>query len=228
MLPRAPAELFTAFDAADEMARLDAGFAVMDDETFATVPTLVELLDDPRPRVRATAAYTLGRMASQLEGLEADDYRLEDSAAFRQRAATVPATLAKVLVVAVDDPDPDVRAAAFGAACFYEAVIKAPDQVVPIAVAGLTSELVTMRHHAAFALARFGRGELAAPALARVLGEPEPPGTNAWQEAAMALTRLGPGATAALPALISLRDDTWPLDPDLAASVDEAIAAIQG
>src|SRR4051812_5402642 len=102
---------FAAFDDPDEMTRLEAGLAVQADDTD-TVDQLVALLADPRPRVRATAAYTLGQMASQVQAMSENDS--DGVPELAVRAAKIPATLA-ALHALFDDPDPGVRGDAFSA-----------------------------------------------------------------------------------------------------------------
>lgn len=222
--------LFAKFDHDDEDTRLRAGLEVgyLEDDV---VPRLVALLGDPRPRVRATAAYALGHMASAVQSLMADladpeqgnEVVLEPHEELRIKR--VPATLAAVRALLESDLDASVRSAAFKAMMFYDEVQRDPARYADVAVAALESGDAGLRHAAAFAVRRFEpKSERAARALGRVLRDPELPGSNGWQEAAMMLESMRSAAEPALPDLLArLSGD---VDDDLRDSLLDAVRAI--
>lgn len=223
-------DLLAQFDHVDENTRLRAGLKIGSSEVDV-VPKLVAALGDARPRVRATAAYTLGRMASSVQSLLLDladpdvgnEMVLEPGDDLRIKH--VPPTLGAVRKLFESDPDGAVRAAAFSAMMFYDEVQRDPARYAGVAAAALESDRADLRHAAAFAVSRFEpTSERAARALARVLRDPELPGSNGWQEAAMKLERMGPAAAPALPELVARLDDVS--DDDLRSSLVDAIRAI--
>ena len=212
---------FAAFDDPDEMTRLDAGHDVQAD-TADTVERLVALLADPRPRVRATAAYTLGQMATQVQAMS--DEEREADPALAARAAKIPGTLSAVHAL-FDDPDAAVRSAAYAAVFFYDQVQRDRDRWFAVAVAGLDSDDAGTRATAAHAVYRFDRSsELAAHAFGRILREPERPGSNDWQEAGMML------GTMEISGMCAARDVRARLEetrsPELYATLAAALDAI--
>ena len=220
-------QLFALFDDPNELTRLRAGLELMERDVLER---LVAALDDERPRVRATAAYTLGRMASAVQSLQSDldsgEVETEDLEPIeRARIEQVPPTLRRVHALWENDADLDVQAAAFKAMFFYDEVQRQPDRFRGVAEAGLDSPSDEVRRAAAHALHRFDpTSARAAAGLARLLTEPEKNGSNAWQEAAMKLERMGRHAAPALPALAALLDQD--IDEDLRESVLDAIRAI--
>ena len=219
-------ELFERFAAAAERTRLHAALEVRYREDN-TVARLVALLDAARPEVRATAAYTLGQLATEIEALDPDDYRLEENPDFRARIAAVPGTLDRMRALYEADPDPDVRYHAFRAIFFYAATKADPAPWCALAAAGLDSADVRIRHTAAFAMQRFEpHAERTARALAQVLVDPEEDGSNGWQESAMMLEEMGAAAAPALPALEARLRSSEGAEPDLRASLLDAVRAI--
>jgi HEAT repeat protein len=194
-------QLFAALHHPDEDTRLQSALQLVRQQHTAVVARLAAMLDDDRPDRRSIAAYALGHRATRLGVLRAEATGW-DAAADRTDAVLLLPLLERLYQMYSQDPAPEVRSAAFSAVCFFPEVSTDSARWLPALREAAAGPDQDIRHSAAFALARLPDArEEAARALARVLTEPEPPHSNAWQEAAMELEECGYDARHAIPAL---------------------------
>ncbi len=171
------------------------------------VPALVDALEDDYEPMRRNAIYALGAIG------EPAVERLIDALAAEKEAfdmepilhicdaahglAAIGASAVPALIAALEDERENVRAsAAYALGEMGPVAAEAVDGLIAL----LTDESEEVRRHATSALGMIKEPvSKTVPALVRVLGDPED--TDLAFFAAQALTRIGPDATEAVPAL---------------------------
>lgn len=192
---------FAALRHPGEVDRMRAAHRLVRQDHTPVVARLAAMLGADEPDRRGIAAFALGHRASHLDMLR--DYSADwDKPANRTDAALLPPLLDRLLEMYRHDPAPQVRSAAFGAVCFFPEASTDSARWLEVLREAAADQDQSVRHSAAFALARLPDAqEEAANALGRVLMEPEPAHSNAWQEAALMLDQCGWYKQNAIPAL---------------------------
>jgi HEAT repeat protein/lysophospholipase L1-like esterase len=209
--PPTASELITALHAGDETERVAAAWALGDvDDRQAAVTALVERLKDESARVRAGAAWSLGRIGPKAQAAAAplvaclddedDAVRWRAVSALGQIHPEVTAELGPLLRVLGESGG---RGRALGAKLVGEMGPRAAS-AVPVLVEALGDPREVVRWRSAWALGQIGPDAAAAvPALAQALADPE----LRWR-VADALGQIGEAAKAAVPSLVSCLDDS--------------------
>lgn len=214
------ASLFARLNPSDPGSRWKAIEELSGLDDLALVSQLTAMLADHRAVQRAAAAEILGAMAARHRQLPNAD------PGTRAVADAVSATFDRLLHMYREDPDGRNRAIALDACGNFFAVD--PARWLPTVVAASDDRDPWVRYHAAFQLRRLDpSGEHAVKALAGVLTDPELPGSNCWQEAAICLGDFGARAQPALPALRHrlYADGT---DEDLQQSIIDTMVKTRG
>jgi HEAT repeat protein/lysophospholipase L1-like esterase len=209
--PPSASELIAALHAVDEKERVAAAWALGGvDDSEASVGALVERLKDESARVRAGAAWSLGRIGQKAQAAAAAPLvaRLDDEDdAVRWRAVSalgqihpeVTAELGPLLRVLGESGG---RGRALAAKLVGEMGPRAVS-AVPVLVAALGDPREVVRWRSAWALGQIGPDAAAAvPALAQALADPD----LRWR-VADALGQIGEAAKPAVPSLVSCLDD---------------------
>jgi HEAT repeat protein len=195
----------------DARVRRAAAFALgkSGGEAVAAVPRLVHTLRDPVPAVREAAAYALGEIGP----------------------TSWEQTLPSLLTLLTNDEEPLVRrSAAYALGQFGKNLPTAsPEQVGAVRDAlakALSDSDAAVRQNAAWAVGRLGTelGKPAVPALARALQDAD---ALVRRDTARALGDLGPGAHAAVPAMVrcfNRREE----DPAIRKTVLHALVRVLG
>ena len=190
-------------------ARMEAAntLGFMREDAAEAVPALVDALEDSYEPVRRNAIYALGAIGkpaveSLTDALDAEKKAFEmepilhicDAA---HGLAAVGAPAVSELITALEDKRENVRAsAAYALGEMGPAAAEAVDALIAL----LTDASEAVRRHATSALGMIKvPTSKTVPALVEVLGNPED--TDLAFFAAQALTRIGPDATEAVPAL---------------------------
>jgi hypothetical protein len=203
----------------DLIAQLRLDLATPDNARYATArkiakdsanaPHIRVLLDDTDPTMAAMAAWMV---ASYAQGDNSKELALAGS-------------LLPELMRRATDPDVRVRKDVVRALQFFTSHAAYREQVIPCLRNALTDSEIDVCSSAAHGLLRV---KAALPEVALALGNtldhPESPGSNGHQEACMSLENMGSDGASALPALRRRLETAS--DPDLAASIRDAIAAI--
>ena len=199
----------TALKTDDPNTRIKAANALgfMREDAVEAVPALIDALEDSYEPVRRNAIYALGAIGrpaveSLTDPLDAEKEAFEmepilhicDAA---HGLAAVGASAVSVLISALGDERENVRAsAAYALGEMGPVAAEAVDALIAL----LTDESEEVRRHATSALGMIKvPPSKTVPALVKVLGNPED--TDLAFFAAQALTRIGPDATEAVPAL---------------------------
>lgn len=202
-----------------EPNRTFAGHALSRMAASAT-PALLAAIDDPDPRIRVAVVGALRTMdPPPADAVPALAKRVVDpDAEVRLQTADAlghfGAPAVAVLLPALDDADPRVRASVASA---FRAIGPAAREATATLRAHLDDPAPSVRLNAAAALGAIGADDAATVnALAAALGDGDH--TVRWG-AAQALGRLGPAASAARPSLERARSDVHPLVRTAAADV---------
>ena len=199
----------TALKTGDPNTRMKAANALgfMREDAAEAVPALIDALEDSYEPVRRNAIYTLGAIGELsveplMDALDAEKEAFEmepilhicDAA---HGLAAVGAPAVSMLISALADERENVRAsAAYALGEMGPVAAEAVDALIAL----LTDESEEVRRHATSALGMIKvPTSKTVPALVKVLRNPED--TDLAFFAAQALTRIGPHATEAVPAL---------------------------
>lgn len=182
-------DIDVAQDAADDLARLEK----------RGIEMLVPLLDHPKEITRRAALFALMKADAlpdaekRLAVLDSED-RLEIA---KEALLGEPSskTALRALLRCTEDPDPEVRAAAFNSICMYPDRVK---RVVPKLLKLLSNADGETRRCAAVTLSQAGRSDAVVQALLAALVDPE---FSVAEAAAESLRKLVPRADTELPAM---------------------------
>jgi len=197
----------------DSRARIAEVLGRMGPEASATVPDLVQALEDPSENVRRAAGTALRRIGSEPPGLapslikglrdEDRETRLRAISAVVTIGPLVSRALAPDLITALEDPDRRIRSAAVQS---LGEIARDTEDIVPALVRRCRDEDATVRLLVAEALGQACRKVTAAvPGLVEAVKDPEP--SVRWS-AINGLGNCGAQAAMAVPVLIeALNDD---------------------
>ena len=206
-------ELVTQFDSPDADDRREAIRGLMQLDTADAVPAFDRALDDPEVAVREVTVQALGRLkfADASEALcraMKDRVATIRKSAVRQlgsggRYAALTPEVVAALVALLDDPVPDVRAAACGAIARFDGPLVPP--LIPRVIALLGDLSPEVQQSAISTLSDIARGNKAAlEALNAQLNNLDP---KHRQRAAHAVGTVGRDDASALVALVPLLND---------------------
>ena len=201
--------LLESLQAADPSARMQAAndLGFMRERAADAVPALVDALADAYEPVRGNAIYALGAIGPAAAKPLADALHSEAEAFEREPIlhicdpahglAAIGAPAVPALIAALEDARENVRAAAvYALGEMGPRAASAVDALIQV----LADDSEDVRRHATSALGMIKVPvSKTVPALVRILEDPE--NTDLAFFAAQALTRIGPDATEAVPAL---------------------------